>query len=362
MSYLLSFILVMSLVVIIHEYGHYLFARMFGVKVESFSVGFGPELFGYTDKHKTRWSFKAIPAGGSVVMFGDANEASMPDQSKLAQADKESFEKSLHSKPIYQKSLIAFGGPLFNFISAIIIMSSIYFFNGKVTSEPVVAVVLENSPAYQAGIKSGDIIHYIDQNKISSFEDIRRNISLLNPEDQILIKYSRDGQIFSTTIKPQLIETKDELGNNIKMLQIGASGSLIHQKLSILGAMNEAILESFRMIEMTAKVLSQIAFGNRGMEDVGGPIKIMKYSGQSLQKGFLHLTWLIAVLSINLAFVNLLPIPSLDGGHIFMYGIEAIMGRPISYKYQNYSFKFGMALLLGMFIIFTFNDIKDLLQ
>ena len=360
--YIGGFLLITSLVVIIHEYGHYFFARLFGVKVENFSVGFGPEVFGYKDKAQTRWSFRLIPAGGSVKMFGDANPASMPDEDKIRNFTKDELDQSLHAKKTYQKILVALGGPLFNFVSAIAIMSFIFFCYGKTVSPPIIESIAENSPAQVSGLMEGDVITSIDSQKVHSFDDIRKIVALLSPKETVDLTYLRDDTPQLVSITPELILTEDHLGNSIRLNSIGITTEIGHEMPSFFDAVCYSFTESWSMFMMTGQVLKKVISGKRDMDDMGGPVKIIKYSGQSMQKGFLHFMWLVAALSVNLAFVNLLPIPVLDGGHIFFYTIEAIIGRPINSKFLDYAFKFGVVFLIFTFVIFTFNDIKSLIQ
>lgn len=350
--YFCSFILIVSLITFIHEFGHYFFARLCKVRVETFSLGFGKEIFGFTDRKDTRWKFSLIPAGGYVKMYGDEITESSSAQ------DSDSFQ----SKNLLQKACIVSGGPFANLLSAIIILTLLFTVYGKSYTQPIITKVALHSTAEKAGLQVNDRITFINDAKISTFEDIVKIVSL-NTENVLDIQYLRDGIIHHTTLQPRLADSRDIFGNKVKVSQIGiASNYVKHEKLNIVNATNTAIIETFSIIKSTYTALKQIITGQRSIKELSGPIKIAKYSGQSLVRGIWVVLWFIAMLSINLAFINLLPIPALDGGYLMYYLLETINGKPLALKYQEYGVKLGTMLLIGLFILVAFNDIRSIIQ
>ena len=358
--YGLSFIIIISIIVFVHEYGHYIVAKLCKVKVESFSIGFGKEIFGFYDKSGTRWKFSIIPAGGYVKMFGDLNEASSPDKQKLDSIPEEEKKYAFHFKKLYQKSLIVAAGPIANFILAIVILSFFYIYYGKPYNPAVISAVLDKSPAYESGLQVGDKIVTIDNDEIKTFDEVIRSISI-NVNQSIKITYERDGITNSVDIVPKIADSKDVFGNEMQSRQIGISSSMRNYKqLSPMVAVYTSVLEIKNIIKSTCTVLSQMITGKRSLNDLGGPIRIIKYSGQSMDKGILFTLWFIAMLSVNIGFVNLLPIPVLDGGHLFFYLIEACTNTAFAMKLQSYTMKAGIIILFMVLALTTFNDLKML--
>ena len=358
--YIISFIVIISVIVFIHEYGHYYFARRFGIKVEKFSIGFGPEIFGKTDSHGTRWSLSVFPLGGYVKMLGDENPSSAPDVDNIKKLSPEEREKSLHCKPIYQRSLVVSGGPLANFIFAILLLTGFFFVYGKNYTEPLVHTVSQDTPAYFAGVQPGDRITHVNGDSITSFEEIKRFLALSNGKT-IELKIQRDNSDLLISVLPENIDTADTFGNKISVPHLGITATNVkHLDYNIFSSMHLACTETIRISMDTLTVLGQMLTGNRGTDDLGGPIKIAKYSGQSAKKGLKITLWFMAVLSINLGLINLLPIPTLDGGHLFFYTIEKFLGPDIALKVQNYGMKIGLVLIILLFAFTTFNDLKHL--
>ena len=359
--YLLSFVLVISFIVFIHELGHYVFAKLCKVKVETFSIGFGKEIFGFYDRSGTRWKFSMIPAGGYVKMFGDFNEASAVDEKKLASMSEEDKKQTFHFKKLYQKVLIVVAGPTANFLLAIVILSFLYTFYGKPYTPPIISQVTQDGVAQNAGLKSGDKIISIDGEYINTFDDIIRIISI-NSGTEISLSYERDGNVTDTIITPKIVISKDVFGNNIQSAQVGIAANIVEYKyLPFYTAIYTSVSEIKKIIKTTCKVLGQMITGKRDLNDLGGPIRIVKYSGQSMEKGVIFVLWFIAMLSVNVGFVNLLPIPILDGGQLFYYVIEAISSKKFALKYQDYSIKAGMVIIFIIIALTTFNDVKMLL-
>ncbi|MGL9717679.1 MAG: RIP metalloprotease RseP [Wolbachia sp.] len=355
----LSFALIISIIVFVHEYGHYIIAKACKVKVETFSIGFGPEIFGFHDKSGTRWKLSAVPLGGYVKMLGDSNAASVPaNQQELTEEEK---LYSLHTKPRYKKAAIVFAGPFANMVLAVIAFTIFFGTIGYYYTPPVIGSVIDGSAAKQAGLLPGDIITQINEYKIKHFEDISR-VMMSNPEAKMEIKYSRNNDEHSTSLTQSTIEDKDIFGNIIERKTIGITSVNIAglKQSSFLGAVNKSISETYHTMCLTIKALFQIVIGKRSTNEIGGPIKIAKYSGQSAKKGFVMVLYFMAIISANLAAINLLPIPLLDGGHLFHYIIEAVIRRDLSLKYQKYAATFGATVLFLLMAIAISNDIRHL--
>lgn len=353
------FLVVITVVVFIHEYGHYIVARYNKVKIDVFSIGFGKEILGYTDRHGTRWKICPIPFGGYVKMHGDADASSKPDFAKLKKLSKKEREQSFYFKTIPQKAAIVFAGPLFNYLSAIIILAFLFLISGKVLGTPEISQVLENSPAEKAGLMVGDLIVEIDDEKIDSFEDVRSKI-ILNTGQKITLSVSRKGTIKEFDLTPEMRKTQDPFGNEVEMPVIGISANKFEvKKLNVLEASVESVKETYNISVNMLKALGQIITGSRSSDQLGGPIKIAQYSGQSANSGFYGFMFFIALISINLGLVNLFPIPMLDGGHLMYYLFERVTGKPVSEKIQMIGFRIGFVLLISLMVYVTFNDISS---
>ncbi|CCF78089.1 membrane-associated Zn-dependent protease [Wolbachia endosymbiont of Onchocerca ochengi] len=357
--YFVSFSLIISIIIFVHEYGHYIIAKACKVKVESFSIGFGPEIFGFYDKFGTRWKLSAIPLGGYVKMLGDNNTANVPvSQQELTEEER---LYSLHTKPRYKKTAVVFAGPLANMILAVIAFTVFFSITGYYRTPPVIGSVIEGSVADQAGLLPGDIITQINEYGIKYFEDISR-VMMLSPEAKVEIRYSRNNKGHKTTLTPLITEDKDIFGDEIKRKTIGITSVNIAglKRSSFLGAVSLSVSETYHVMYLTIKALFQIVIGKRSINEIGGPIKIAKYSVQSTKKGFVMVLYFMAVLSATLAAVNLLPIPLLDGGHLFNYIIEAIIRRDLSPRYHKYAATFGATILFLLMVIAISNDIRHL--
>ncbi len=353
-----SFIVILSAIVFIHEFGHYWIAKRFGVHIESFSIGFGREIFGWTDKSGTRWKVGWAPLGGYVKMYGDSGAASTPDGEKLREMTTEEKSKAFYHKKLYQRFLIVLGGPLFNFLTAIIILSFFFVYFGRPETKPIVEIVAEGSAAQQIGLVKGDEIIELDGNRISRFEQVRGIVSL-HPDMPISISYMRDGKKLNTTITPKSHETTDIFGNTTKIGLIGVSSSIAdYRKLGVLEAIPASVAETYNICARTLEAVGQMITGQRSSQDISGILRIADYSGKSVDQGMRMVFWFIAILSINLGLVNLFPIPMLDGGHLFFYIIEFIRGKPLSEKTQEYFFRFGFLVLVGLMLFATFNDLR----
>ncbi|WP_353284636.1 RIP metalloprotease RseP [Wolbachia endosymbiont (group A) of Lasioglossum fulvicorne] len=355
--YFLSFSLIISVIVFVHEYGHYVVAKACKVKVESFSIGFGPEIFGFNDKSGTRWKLSAVPLGGYVKMLGDTNAASVPgDQKELTEEER---LYSFHTKPRHKKAAVVFAGPFANMVLAVIAFTIFFSMAGYYRTPPVIGNVIEGSAAKQAGLLPGDTITQINENEIKYFEDISRVI-MSNPKTRMEIEYSRNNEKHRTSLTPLTIEDKDVFGNVIERETIGIISVNTLKQSSFLGAVSLSVSETYHTMCLTVKAIFQIIVGKRSASEIGGPIKIAKYSGQSAKKGFIMVVYFMAIISANLAAINLLPIPLLDGGHLFCYIIEAVIRRDLSLKCQKYAAIFGATVLFLLMAIGMSNDIRNL--
>lgn len=355
---LFAFFIVLSVVVFVHELGHYLVAKISGVKIVSFSIGMGKELWGWNDRSGTRWKISALPFGGYVQMLGDEDAASTKQNkdelSKLSESEK---KQTFLYQSAGRRMLIIAAGPFFNFLLAIIIFTAALRINGYQTFSNRVDEVFPDSPAMLAGIEVGDKISSINGIVVENFGDISSAVST-NKDDAMEITVDRNGKILSFKITPVTEKSQDVFGNEIDRDMIGiASKTPIFRKLNIFQAFGQAVENTYRISMDTLRALGQMITGQRGFSDLGGPIKIAKYSGQSLNIGFGALIGLIALISINLGLMNLLPIPVLDGGHLFFYLIEILIRRPIPEKIQNALLSAGLGLLIFIMVFATVNDI-----
>ncbi len=365
MSYIIPFIILITIVVFIHEYGHYYFARRYGVAVTDFSIGFGKEIFGFNDKNGTRWKFCLIPLGGYVKFFGDRNVFSQSEQEELLKKyNKEDQKKLFVTKPLYQRSLIVAGGPLANFILALLIFTLINIFVGKDFTQPKIEEVTINSPAEKAGLKKNDIIIGINDNKVESILEVSTYINT-NNADKLKIMVLRDQKEISLVAIPEIIDSKDPLGNSVKKKIIGikigpANNEFNKEKLGPTKAVYYATKEIWFVSKTTIQFVGSMFQGKADTSQLGGPIKIAKISGQVMEFGILAFLSTIAYISISLGLINLFPIPLLDGGHLMFYLFEKILGRPLSQATQEGFFRIGLFLLLSLMLFTTFSDLKDL--
>ena len=365
LSYIIPFIVLILVVVFIHEYGHYYFARRYGVGVTDFSIGFGKEIFGWNDKSGTRWKICWIPLGGYVKFFGDRNVFSQADQEKLlAKYNEVDRQKLFVLKPLYQRALIVFGGPLANFLLALVIFFSIYTFVGKDFTPAMIAEVQKDSPAMVGGLKQNDVILEIDGNKVESIMDVSKFI-MMSTDNLIDFKVKRSYDELILKIKPDTILGEDNLGNKINKRIVGIklsayNNEINHVKLGPAQAVFHAAHEVYYVTTSSLKYLGAMVFGKADTSQLGGPIRIAKISGQVAEFGLLAFVSMMAYISISLGLINLFPIPMLDGGHLMFYAFEKILGRPLSQKTQEGFFRIGMFLLLSLMFFTTFNDLKDL--
>lgn len=354
-SYLVPFLVVLTVLVFVHEWGHFWVARRCGVRVEVFSIGFGPELFGRTDRLGTRWKFSLIPLGGYVKMFGDANAASMPGAG-VEQMPEDQRAVSFFHKPLWKRAAIVAAGPMANFLFAAVGLAILFTSYQHPFPPAIVGTVQQDSPAQQAGIVSGDRIVAVDGQSIGRFSDLVDTVRAFEA-DPLAIAIRRDGQQIEMLITPDLVEVALESGT-VLVPRIGVSPDA--GPYGVTRSIGLGVTETVALIGLTVDAIGEIIVGERGTEELGGPIRIAQMSGDIAQFGILALVWFTALLSINLGLINLLPIPVLDGGHLLFYAIEAIRGRPLGERAQEMGFRLGVAFVLGLMIFATWNDLVQL--
>jgi regulator of sigma E protease len=354
----LIYIAALSLLVFVHEFGHFWVARRCGVRVEMFSIGFGGELFGWTDRLGTRWRVGWLPIGGFVKMFGDADAASRPDFSAATAMTPLERRVSFIYKALWQKALIISAGPGANFLFAIVVMATLFATYGQPFTPPVVGKVQAGSAAEEAGLQPGDVVQTIDGAGIDRFEDLRQ-IVLLHPGETLLIALLRDGQTLSVAATPRMVEEKDIVGNTerIGLLGVSPSSDVVLRHENIPTALWQATREVWSIASNSLEAIGQMITGRRSADDLHGPIGIGRIVGEVSHQGFLPFIQLVAFISVSLGLVNLFPIPVLDGGHLLFYAIEAVRRRPISERTLAVGFRLGLALIVSFFVFVTWNDI-----
>tara|TARA_B110000438_G_scaffold293251_1_gene332770 strand:+ start:585 stop:1718 length:1134 start_codon:yes stop_codon:yes gene_type:complete len=368
-SVLFNFIIALSVVVFVHELGHFVVARWNNVRCESFSIGFGPELLGFTDRLGTRWKFSLIPLGGYVKMFGEADIANPGAGEEGAEGlepremTPEEKAVSFKFKTLGQRAAIVFAGPAVNFVFAILVFFVLFMAVGRPVTEPVIGQVVPGSAAAEAGLLAGDRILAIDGQEIDRFEDLQRLVPLGNGAEMRLTILRAD-DILEVFAAPRVIEETDVFGNPQRRALLGVSSSgesrmlVRHNPISAVGL---AVQQTYIVVESTFIAVGQIISGDRGTEDLGGPIRIAKFSDQAAKSGLANFVIFMAILSINLGIINLFPVPLLDGGHLLFYAIEGLRGRPLSDQIQEWGLRFGLVLVLSLMVFVTWNDILQLL-
>jgi regulator of sigma E protease len=357
----LAFLFVLTVVVFFHELGHFLIARWCGVRVETFSVGFGRELIGFTDRHQTRWKLGWVPLGGYVKFLGDDSVASTPDRDNTAVLN---APDSFHTKSVGRRAAIVAAGPIANFILAIVIYALLFSTFGKPITLPLVDQVQPGSAAAEAGFQPGDMVLEIDGRRIESFSDITRIVEQ-SAELELSILVERGGERLLLTATPQLREKVGPFGNSgrVGLLGVSSSGALDAsriQRYDPLTATWVAVKETYHIVEATLGYLGGVIAGRQSADQLGGPIRIAQISGQAASLGLLVLINLAAVLSVSIGLINLFPIPMLDGGHLMFFAFEAARGRPLSESVQDIGFRIGLGLVLMLMLFATWNDLVQL--
>jgi regulator of sigma E protease len=359
-QYFLPFIGIITLLVFVHEAGHFLAARWCGVRVEVFSIGFGPELFGWNDRHQTRWKFSLLPLGGYVKMFGDSTAASTPDSDNIEKMSPEERAVSFHGKNLRQKALIVVAGPAANFLFAWVLLTLMFVFIGQTITKPIVSEVVAGSAAEQAGFQVGDEILSVNGRRLLRFQDLQRSVQI-GLGEPLAIEYRRGDQVLNQTVNPVVKEITDRFGAKqyIGMLGVKANGVEV-VPVALIDAAPQAVVEIYDLSVSTLKAIGQIIRGARSAEDLGGPLRIAQMSGDYAAVNLDQMLYFLVLLSCNLGLINLLPLPALDGGHLFFYIIEGLRGRPLALKIQEYSMMVGIALVSSLMLFVTYNDIRSL--
>ncbi|MEH2468613.1 regulator of sigma E protease [Nitrobacteraceae bacterium AZCC 2161] len=363
-GYIIPFLFVLTIVVFFHELGHFLVARWNGVKVLTFSLGFGPELAGFNDRHGTRWKISAIPLGGYVKFFGDESEASTPSSAALSTMTAEEREGSFHHKRVGQRAAIVVAGPVANFILAIVIFTCLFTFFGKPSTTAQVDTVQTGSAAAAAGFQSGDVIKSINGSTIGSFSDMQRIVGIKAGE-QLSFSIKRGDSIVELKATPELKEVKDSFGNVHRLGVLGitratAVGEVTTERVNPATAFVLGVKETWFVVDRTLAYIGGVFTGREAADQIGGPMRIAQISGQVATIGLTALIHLAAVLSISIGLLNLFPVPLLDGGHLLFYVVEAIRGRPLSERAQEMGFRIGLGLVLMLMVFATYNDILHL--
>ena len=363
-GYVVPFLFVLTIVVFFHELGHFLMARLCGIKVLVFSIGFGPEIAGFNDRYGTRWKISAVPLGGYVKFFGDDNAASVPDQAAAATMTNTERKDSFMFQPVGSRAAVVAAGPIANFVLAIAIFAAIFMTVGKQSTSARVDTVQPASAAETAGFKPGDLVIAINGEKIESFSDMQRIVSI-SAGETLSIEVDRGGAPITLKATPQLKELKDNFGNVHRLGVLGISrsmspGDVKTEKAGPVRAIVMGAQETWFVVDRTLAYIGGVFVGREAADQLGGPIRIAQVSGQVATAGFTALIHLTAVLSVSIGLLNLFPIPLLDGGHLLFYAIETIRGRPLSERAQEVGFRIGLAVVVMLMIFATFNDILRL--
>lgn len=355
---LLAFLAVIGPLVFVHELGHYWVGRWCGVKVDAFSIGFGRKILGWTDRHGTVWKIGWLPLGGYVQFAGDRDAVSQPsaDWQSLPTAER---NRSFPAQPVWKRILIVLAGPVTNFLFAILILAGFAMAYGQVTTPPVVGEIVENSAAQKAGLQRGDRIVAIDGRTMESFADIPMTVAHRGGEAMTL-SVERDGETFAVPLTPQIVKETDRFGNvgERGLIGIGPSDPVIAD-VSVVQAPMVAIKQVGQITRQMSEVITQLLTGNRSIKDMGGPLKIAKASGEFASLGFASFVFFAALISINLGFINLLPLPMLDGGHLVFYAYEAIRRKPANPAVQEWAFRFGFVAIALLMLVVTSNDLSS---
>jgi regulator of sigma E protease len=354
---IVAFICAIGPLVFFHELGHYWVARLFGVGAEQFSIGFGREITGWTDKRGTRWKVGWLPLGGYVRFVGDANPASQPDPDADIPAEQQSA--AFHLRPWWQRFLIVLAGPVANFLLAIAIFAAFFALFGMPRTPALIGQIQQGSVAAQVGLQRGDRIEAIAGQQVNTFEDLKRIVSI-RPGETVTIQFERNEQQRSIKATLGNQEISDEFGQKYKIGLLGVlGGERVLEKLPASQILPEATKATFNITRSIVDVLGQIIVGDRSAKEIGGPLRMAQVAGQRASLGWTDFVYLLAVFSINLGFINLLPVPMLDGGHLVFYAAEGVRGRPVSEQAQDWAFRGGLALLLALLFFATVNDLAS---
>lgn len=359
-----AFIFLITFVVFFHELGHFLVARAFGVKVETFSIGFGRKIFGWTDSKGTEWKVSWIPLGGYVKFLGDENAASMPDMEKVEKLPAAERVHAFPTKPLYQRALIVAAGPFANFALAIVLFALLFSVVGARTLSTYIGAVSPKSPAAEAGLRAGDHILSIDGIKTTYWSDLQQIVGASTGKPLSMVVDRKSGQT-SLTIQPRRIETEDIFGAKTTIMGIGVAPDQSEQnfayiRMSPVEAVTAGVGESWARVSLTMTYLGRIFTGRSDTSQLSGPLGIASVTQQQASEGLYGLFWIAALISVSIGLVNLFPIPILDGGHLLYYGCEAVLGRTLGARVQDVGFRLGLAVMLGLMVLATWNDLVRL--
>ncbi|WP_284125035.1 RIP metalloprotease RseP [Parerythrobacter aestuarii] len=365
--YILGFLLVLGPLITLHELGHYLVGRWLGVKAEAFSIGFGKELVGRTDRHGTRWKIAALPLGGYVQFKGDMNPASIPDGDAIASATDEERLGSFHHALLWRRALIVLAGPVANILVTLAIFAGFFMAVGypqakDAEQQLTIAGFMDDSPAQKAGIEIGDRVVAVEGEPVEKLQDVQQAV-MLYPDQLLQITIQRGGAEMTYPVRTISMEIEDRFGNPSRIGLIGIQAAASETEFVPQGigtSLGLAVGESVKMVDMMVTGIKQIVTGQRSVQELGGPIKIAKFSGEQLSLGWLAFINFVALISLNLAFINLLPIPGLDGGHLAFYAAEAVRRKPVGPRGMEMAYRTGMALVIVLMLFVTFNDLVSL--
>ena len=347
----LAYVLAVIVIVFFHELGHFMVARWCGVRIEAFSIGFGREVWGFFDRHGTRWKLSWIPLGGYVRFEGDANAASLPDATKVASPT------SLQGAKLWKRFLIVLAGPMANFVLSIVLFSMAFALVGIPVADPRVGDVVADGAAAAAGIKPGDMIRMVDGREIKSFGDIQESM-ILRGTEPLNVVVDRDGQSIAITLTPKVVEVDDGLGGKVQATQIGirSDGKFNTVRATPIEAVQKGVSTTWFVASTTMRYVERIFLGRASTDQLHGPVGVAKVAGDTAMQGLWPYVFFIGLISVSIGLVNLFPIPMLDGGHLLFYMIEAVSGRPISPTAQEWSFRIGLSAILVLLVLATTND------
>ncbi|THD43546.1 MAG: RIP metalloprotease RseP [Bradyrhizobium sp.] len=355
-----AFALLLGAVVFVHEFGHFFVARICGVKVEVFSIGMGPELFGRTDRHGARWRLSAIPMGGYVRFAGDRNGASVPDVDALEAMPEAERRLTLAGQPLATRAAIVAAGPLASILAAIVVLAGLAYVYGDRILSPRVDAVVAGSPAEQAGFAPGDVVESVNGRAVASFDDIV-DIVALRPGETLSVVVTRDGRPLTLVATPALTTVDTPMGpQRVGRLGLAANATSVRIVYpGPIGAIRSGFADSWRIVTATGEYLSRVVVGRSAPDQLAGPVRIAKMSGAAASLGPGAFIKLAAILSLSLGLMNLLPIPMLDGGHLLFYALEAARGRPLSRRIQDMALRLGAAAVVSLMVFVTINDIRS---
>jgi regulator of sigma E protease len=362
LGYAVPFVVVLSVLVFVHELGHYLVARWCGVRIETFSIGFGREIVGFTDKAGTRWKFSLIPLGGYVQMFGDTDPASVePDMAQLQNLDGAERQKAFFYKPVWQRAAIVFAGPAINFLYAIVVLTALFSIQGQPYTPAIIGGLVKDGAAINSGFKLNDKIISINGMQVERFQELQRLVTV-NLGSEMTFGVNRDGETVQLKATPKVVDQKDRFGfrHQVGLLGIESLAKTEIKEHNVFTALQAATKDTWSMTTATLKAIGQMISGVRSTEELGGIIRIGAYAKEFAKDGVMALIMFSAIISVNLGLINLFPIPLLDGGHLMFYAWEAVARKPMPEKMREIGVRMGYAFVIILMVYATFNDLSQL--